>query len=49
MVKPKRHHPMSLTACKLLKEIGVQGVFPSHAKLEEISTFIKERVHHGGE
>jgi methylmalonyl-CoA mutase C-terminal domain/subunit len=33
----------------LLKEIGVQGVFPSHAKLEEISTFIKENVHRSGE
>jgi methylmalonyl-CoA mutase C-terminal domain/subunit len=28
----------------LLKEIGVGGVFPSHAKLEDISRFIKERV-----
>jgi methylmalonyl-CoA mutase C-terminal domain/subunit len=32
----------------VLKEIGVQGVFPSHAKLDEISTFIKENVHHAG-
>jgi methylmalonyl-CoA mutase, C-terminal domain len=30
----------------VLKEIGVQGVFPSHAKLDEISTFIKENVKH---
>jgi len=28
----------------VLKEIGVHGVFPSHAKLEEISTFIKDNV-----
>ena len=28
----------------VLKEIGVQGVFPSHAKLEEISAFIKDNV-----
>jgi methylmalonyl-CoA mutase, C-terminal domain len=28
----------------VLKEIGVNGVFPSHAKLENISTFIKENV-----
>jgi methylmalonyl-CoA mutase, C-terminal domain len=28
----------------VLKEIGVTGVFPSHAKLEDISTFIKENV-----
>ena len=33
----------------VLKEIGVQGVFPSHAKLEEISTFIKENVKQSGE
>ena len=33
----------------LLKEIGVQGVFPSHAKLEEISQFIKENVKQAGE
>ena len=33
----------------VLKEIGVQGVFPSHAKLEEISAFIKENVKHAGE
>jgi len=32
-----------------LKEIGVQGVFPSHAKLEEISQFIKENVKQTGE
>ena len=31
----------------VLKEIGVQGVFPSHAKLEEISTFIKDNVKAG--
>ncbi len=82
MVTPKRHNPISLSACHVsiakklikrirerelddvlvlfggtipkddiatLKEIGVRGVFPSHAKLEEISTFIKEHVHHGGE
>ena len=29
---------------EMLKELGVKGVFPSHAKLEEISTFIKENV-----
>ena len=28
----------------VLKGIGVQGVFPSHAKLEEISTFIRDNV-----
>ena len=28
----------------VLKEQGVKGVFPSHAKLEEISTFIRENV-----
>jgi methylmalonyl-CoA mutase C-terminal domain/subunit len=28
----------------LLKEAGVKGVFPSHAKLEEISTFIRGNV-----
>ncbi len=28
----------------LLKEAGVTGVFPSHAKLEEISTFIRANV-----
>ncbi|MDI6726961.1 MAG: cobalamin-dependent protein [Smithellaceae bacterium] len=28
----------------ILKEIGVTGVFPSHAKLEDISTFIRENV-----
>ena len=33
----------------LLKEFGVRGVFPSHAKLEEISAFIKENVHRAGE
>jgi len=27
-----------------LKDTGVHGVFPSHAKLEEISTFIQENV-----
>ncbi len=27
-----------------LKEIGVHGVFPSHAKLEEISEFIRRNV-----
>jgi methylmalonyl-CoA mutase C-terminal domain/subunit len=32
-----------------LKTIGVRGVFPSHAKLEEISAFIKENVHRAGE
>lgn len=31
-----------------LKEIGVHGVFPSHAKLDEISAFIKENVRHAG-
>lgn len=31
-----------------LKEIGVHGVFPSHAKLEEISAFIKEQVKRTG-
>jgi methylmalonyl-CoA mutase C-terminal domain/subunit len=31
-----------------LKGIGVQGVFPSHAKLEEISTFIKENILRAG-
>lgn len=33
----------------VLKQIGVRGVFPSHAKLEEISTFIKENVKQPGE
>ncbi|MCE5262443.1 MAG: cobalamin-dependent protein [Deltaproteobacteria bacterium] len=28
----------------VLKENGVQGVFPSHAKLEDISAFIQEHV-----
>jgi len=28
----------------LLKNEGVQGVFPSHSKLEDISTFIKNNV-----
>jgi methylmalonyl-CoA mutase C-terminal domain/subunit len=28
----------------VLKEAGAHGVFPSHAKLEDISTFIKEHV-----
>lgn len=28
----------------LLKSTGVHGVFPSHAKLEEISAFIQENV-----
>jgi methylmalonyl-CoA mutase C-terminal domain/subunit len=28
----------------LLKNEGVQGVFPSHAKLEDISTFIRDKV-----
>jgi methylmalonyl-CoA mutase C-terminal domain/subunit len=28
----------------VLKELGVNGVFPSHAKLDDISTFIKENV-----
>ncbi|MEW6335263.1 MAG: cobalamin-dependent protein [Thermodesulfobacteriota bacterium] len=32
----------------VLQEIGVQGVFPSHAKLEEISTFIRENVKAAG-
>ena len=27
-----------------LKDLGVHGVFPSHAKLEEISEFIKQKV-----
>jgi methylmalonyl-CoA mutase, C-terminal domain len=31
----------------VLKETGVQGVFPSHAKLEEISAFIQQNVKHG--
>ena len=32
----------------VLKNAGVQGVFPSHAKLEEISAFIKENVKQTG-
>jgi methylmalonyl-CoA mutase C-terminal domain/subunit len=32
----------------VLKNVGVRGVFPSHAKLEEISAFIKEHVQHTG-
>ena len=28
----------------VLREIGVNGVFPSHAKLEDISNFIKDNV-----
>jgi len=28
----------------ILKSEGVQGVFPSHSKLEDISTFIKDSV-----
>ncbi|MDZ4164268.1 MAG: cobalamin-dependent protein [Smithellaceae bacterium] len=32
-----------------LKRLGVQGVFPSHAKLEEISAFIRQNVHKAGE
>jgi methylmalonyl-CoA mutase C-terminal domain/subunit len=32
----------------VLKETGVNGVFPSHAKLEDISTFIKENVKPAG-
>lgn len=31
-----------------LKEIGVHGVFPSHAKLEDISSFIKEKITYQG-
>jgi methylmalonyl-CoA mutase C-terminal domain/subunit len=31
----------------VLKEIGVHGVFPSHAKLEDISSFIRENVKAG--
>jgi methylmalonyl-CoA mutase C-terminal domain/subunit len=31
-----------------LKGIGVQGVFPSHAKLDQISSFIKENIHPAG-
>jgi methylmalonyl-CoA mutase C-terminal domain/subunit len=31
----------------VLKSIGIHGVFPSHAKLEEISAFIKQNVKHG--
>lgn len=30
-----------------LKEMGVHGVFPSHARLEEISAFIVENVRKG--
>lgn len=33
----------------VLKEIGVQGVFPSHAKLDEISTFIRGNVKYAGD
>ena len=32
----------------VLKEIGVEGVFPSHTKIEDISTFIKEHVKQAG-
>jgi len=32
----------------VLKSTGVHGVFPSHAKLEEISAFIKENVKQAG-
>jgi methylmalonyl-CoA mutase, C-terminal domain len=32
----------------VLKNIGVQGVFPSHAKLDEISTFIQQNVKQAG-
>jgi methylmalonyl-CoA mutase C-terminal domain/subunit len=32
----------------VLKGAGVHGVFPSHAKLEEISAFIKENVKQAG-
>jgi methylmalonyl-CoA mutase C-terminal domain/subunit len=32
----------------VLKGIGVHGVFPSHAKLEDISAFIKENVKQAG-
>jgi methylmalonyl-CoA mutase, C-terminal domain len=31
----------------VLKGIGVQGVFPSHAKLDDISAFIQQNVKHG--
>jgi len=31
----------------VLKELGVKGVFPSHAKLEEISSFIRENLKEG--
>jgi methylmalonyl-CoA mutase, C-terminal domain len=34
---------------RALKEMGINGVFPSHSKLEEISAFIKQNVRHGGE
>lgn len=27
-----------------LKDLGIHGVFPSHAKLEEISAFIKQKM-----
>jgi len=33
----------------VLKDAGVHGVFPSHAKLEEISAFIKKNVKQAGE
>jgi methylmalonyl-CoA mutase C-terminal domain/subunit len=29
---------------RTLKEMGIDGVFPSHSKLEEISAFIKQNV-----
>jgi methylmalonyl-CoA mutase C-terminal domain/subunit len=31
----------------VLKNIGVQGVFPSHAKLDDISEFIQQNVKQG--
>jgi len=34
---------------RALKEMGINGVFPSNSKLEEISAFIKQNVRHGEE
>ena len=31
----------------VLKNEGIHGVFPSHAKLEDISAFIKDKVKAG--
>ena len=41
--------PSRRMTSRSLKSTGVHGVFPSHAKLEEISAFIKENVQATGQ